>query len=237
MRSPDWCAAGVLSCKPPVLLLTSVPGMDVIDAHAYHGCHHLVPLIAHQQLAVAGIDGATFLGDPEILDLPWGLANMLEVDDHRRHPRYLTRKGNLCIRRCPYPWLPTVPVTPLYNGGVSRSRQFAPCADVHSDDDASLVAKDDRRDTQDLHKRMRHSSYPGRSEGVPPLFSTCLHSIPTSTNNAFGIGTTLQTKGVSVLVSRRVVPTGRLAIPEEARRAFSRQVLPRTCWMPSTGGT
>ena len=71
------------------LLLTSMPGMRVLDAHVYIGCHHLPPLKVHYQLTLAGIEGATLLADPENVDLPCGCSCTLEVTDRWRHPRYL----------------------------------------------------------------------------------------------------------------------------------------------------
>jgi len=208
----------------PTLFPTLVSGANVIDARAYTGCRHLVPLKVYHRLTVAGIDGATFPGDPELLNLPWGSTSMVEGDDCWRHPQHLSRRGGFHVRRYTYPWLPAIPVTPLHDGRVSRSCWSSPYPDMHSDDHAHLVG-DDGRLSQGIHKPIHPGTHSGRSEGVLPLFPTCLHSIPMSTNTAFGMGTTLKTKGVSVLVSRRVVPTGPLAIWEAVRRACFRQVL------------
>jgi hypothetical protein len=211
--------------------------MRVIDAHNHIGCHHLPPLKVHHQLTLAGIEGATFPAGPENRDLLHGSISMSEVDDRWRHPRYLTRRGNLYSQKFPYPWLPTIPATPLQDGGVSRNRRFSPYDDVRPKYDASLVADSNERSTQGLRKRIRHSSHLGRLPGGIPLLSTRLHPIPTSTDDASWLESARKTEGVSILVSRRVVPTGRLTIRGAVRRVCSRQVLPRTCWMPSNGGT
>jgi hypothetical protein len=39
--SPDWLVVDALSCDRANLLLTSMPGMRVLDAHVHIGCHHL----------------------------------------------------------------------------------------------------------------------------------------------------------------------------------------------------
>src|SRR5262249_26326060 len=55
-------------------------------------------------------------------------------------------------------------------------------------------------------------SYPGRVTGVPLCVLTRLLSIPTSMRNASRTVSNREMSGVSGLGSRRVVPTGRLAI-------------------------
>jgi hypothetical protein len=237
MPSPDWRTAYAPSCGQPVLLITSMPGRRVIDAQVHIGCHHLAPLKVHHQLTLAGIEGATCLAGREDLGPPCGSTPMSGLHDRWRHPRYLTKRGNLHIRKRPYPWPPTIPAPPLHDGGVSRNRRFSPCDDLCPKDDVSLVAESNERFTQGPRKRMHHNSHPGRSTGVQPPFSTRLLSIPTSTDGASCMGLAQKTAGVSILVSRRVVLTGRLASRGAVRRACSRQVLPRTCWMPSNGGT
>jgi hypothetical protein len=237
MPSPDWRAAYAPSYDQPALLIVSMSGRRVIDAHVHVGCHHLPPLKVHHQLTLAGIEGATFLAGPENPDLPCGSPSMSEVKDRWRHPRYLTRRGNLHIQKCPHPWPPTIPATLLHDGGVRRNRRPSPCDDFCPKDDVSLVANGNERFTQGPRKRIRHRSPPGSSIGAQPLLSTRLPSIPTSMSDASCMGSARKTKGVSILVSRRVVLTGHLAIRGAVRQVCFRQVLPRTCWMPSHGGT
>jgi hypothetical protein len=208
----------------PVLWLTPASDTTVNDTRVHGGYHHLALLKVRHQLTVAGIDGATLLGDPEVRNLAWGPTSMVEGDGRWRHPRYLSRRGGFHVRRYLCPWPPTIPVTPFHNGRASRSCQFSPDPDMHSDDHAHLVV-DDGLLNRGFHKPICLSSHPGRSEGVLPFLPTCLHSIPTSANEAFGMGTILKTKGVSVLVGRRVVPTGPLANWETVRRAYFGQVL------------
>lgn len=212
-------------------------GMRVIDAHVYIGCRHFPPLKMYHHLTMAGIAGAMFLAGPENRDLPCGSTGTSGVNDRWRHPRYLTRKGILHNQEYPYPWLPTIPATPLRHGGVSKNRWFSPCDDVRPKYDGLLVADGNERFTLGIRKRIRHSSHPGRSIGVRPLFSTRLLSLPTSMEGGLPHRTHRKTEGVSILVSRRVVPTGRLANRGIVRLVCSRQASPRTCWMPSSGGT
>jgi hypothetical protein len=211
--------------------------MRVIDAQVHFGCHHLPPLKVQHQLTLAGIEGARCLANPENLGLPSGPTSLSGVNDRWRHPRYLTGRGNLHIPKCPYPWPPTIPATSLHDGVVSRNRRFSPCDDLCPKDDVSLVADGNERFAQGPRKRIRRSSHPGRSTEVYPLFSTRLPSIPTSTRSSTCMESARKAKGVSILISRRVVLTGHLAIRGAVRRVCFRQVLPRTCWMPSNGGT
>jgi hypothetical protein len=166
MRSPDWCGASAFPRDQPVLWIMSMSGMRVIDAHVYTGCRHLPPLKVNHQLTLAGIEGATFRAGPENRDLLCGFTGMSEVNDRWRHPQYLTRRGNLHNQKCPYPWLPTIPATPLCHRGVSRHRWFSPCDDVRPQYDVLLVADGNERFTLGIRKRIRHSSHPGRSIGV-----------------------------------------------------------------------
>jgi hypothetical protein len=222
--------------RPASPLLTSMPGMRVLDAHVHIGCHHLPPLKVHHQLTLAGIEGATLLADPENLDLLCGYPCASEVADRWRHPRYLTRRGNLHRQKCPHPWLPPIPATLLHHGCVSRSHRFSPFDDLSPKCDLSLLADGNERLTQGLCKRICLNSHPGRVIGVQPRVLTRLLSIPTLTRNASWKVSSREMSGVAVLGSRRVVPTGRLAIRGAVRRVCSRQVSSRTCWRPSTGG-
>jgi hypothetical protein len=212
-------------------------GMRVIDAHVYIGCRHFSPLKVYHQLTLAGIEGAMFLAGPENRDLLCGFTGMSEVNDGWRHPRYLTRRGILHHQEYPYPWLPTIPATPLHHGGVSKNRWFSPCDDARPKYDSLLVADGNERFTLGIRKRIRHSSHSGRSLGVRPLFSTRLLSIPTSMEGGPPQRIHRKTEGGSILVSRRVVPIGRLASRGIVRLVCSRQALPWTCWRPSSGGT
>jgi hypothetical protein len=211
VRSPGWHAAYDSSRDQLVLWITSMSGMRVIDAHLYVGCRHFQPLKVHHQPTLAGIEGATFLTGPEHRDLPGGSTGLSEVNDGWRHTRYLTRRGILQLQEYPNPWLPTIPATPLHHGGVCRHRSFLPCDDVRPKYGSSLVADGNERFTLGIRKRIRHSSHPGRSTGVRPLFSTRLLSIPTSMEGGLPHRFHPKAEGVSILVSRRVVPAGRLA--------------------------
>ena len=218
------------------LLLTSMPGMRVLDARVRIGCHHLPPLKVYHQLTLAGIEGATLLADPETIDLPYGYPCALEVADRRRHPRYLTRRGNFYSQKYPHPWLPPIPALPLQHGCVSRSRRFSACDDLSPQYDFSLVADGNEHLTQGLRKRRCLNSYPGRVTGVHRRVLARLLSIPTPMRNASRKVSSREMSGVSGLGSRRVVPTGRLAIRGAVRHVCLTQVSPWTCWRPSTGG-
>jgi hypothetical protein len=237
MPSPDWRTAYAPSCGQPVLLITSMPGMRVIDAHVHFGCYHLPPLKVHHQLTLAGIEGATRLAGREDRGPACGFTPMSGVNGRWQHPRYLTKRGNLHIQKRPYPWRPTIPAPSLHDGGASRHRRSSPCDDLCPKDDVSLVADSNERFTQGPCKRICHHSHPGRSTGVQPAFCTRLPSIPTSADGASCMKLAQKTPGLTILGSRRVVLTGRLAIRGAVRRVCSRQVGPRTCWMPSHGGT
>jgi hypothetical protein len=218
-------------------LLTSMPGIRVLDAHVHIGCHHLVALKVHHQLTLAGIAGATFLADPENLDLLCSYACTSEVADPWRHPRYLTRRGNLHSQKCPLPWLPPIPATPLHRGCLSRSHPFSPCDDLSPKHEPWLSADGNEPLTQGFRKRICLNSHTGRVTGVHPRVVTRLLSIPTPTRNASRKMSSWEMSGVSVRGSRRVVPTGRLAIRGGVERLCLRRASPRTCWKPSVGGT
>jgi hypothetical protein len=222
--------------RPASLLLTSMPGMRVLDAHVHIGCHHLPPLKVYHQLTLAGIEGATFLADPENLDLLCGSPCASEVADRWGHPRYLTRRGNFHTQKYPYPWLPPIPATPLPHGCVSRSRRFSACDDSSPQYDVSLSADGNECLTQGLRKRRCLNLSLGRVTGVHLHVLTRLLAIPTPMRNAPRTLSSGEMSGVSGLGSRRVVPTGRLAILGAVRLACARQVSPRTCWRPSPGG-
>jgi hypothetical protein len=216
-------------------LITSMPGMRVIDAHVHIGCHHLPALKVYHQLTLAGIEGTTLLADPENLGLPCGYPCASEVANRWRHPRYLTRRGNLHSQKCPYPWLSPIPATPFHHGCVSRSR-FSPCDHLRPSYELSLLADGNECLTQGLRKRICLSLHPEIVTGVHPCVPTRLLSIPTLRRHASRRLSSRERSGVVVLGSRRVMPTGRVAIRGAVRGACSRQVLARTCWRPSVGG-
>jgi hypothetical protein len=222
--------------RPASLLLTSMPGMRVFDAHVHIGCHHLPPLKVHYHLTRAGIEGATLLADPENVDLLCGYPRASEVADRWRHPRYLSRRGNFHNLKYPYPWFPPIPAPPLQHRCGSMSRRFSACDDLSPQHDLSLVADGNERLTQGLRKRSCIYSYPGRVTGVHPRVLTRLLSIPIPARMASRKVSSREMSGVSRLGSRRVIPTGRLAIPGATRHVWSMQASPRICWGPSTGG-
>jgi len=213
-----------------------MPGMRVLDAHVYIGCRHLLSLKVHHQLTLAGIEGATLVADPENLDLPYSYPGASEVADRWRHPRYLTRRGNFHSQKCPHPWLAPIPATPLSHGGVSRSHPFSPCADLNPKDDLLSLADGNECLTQGLRKRICLNSHTGRVTGVQPRVLARLLSLPTLPHTGSRKMSRWEMSGVAVLGSRRVVSTGRLAIQGVVRCICARQVLPWTCWRPSTGG-
>jgi hypothetical protein len=222
--------------RPASPLLTSMPGIRVLDAHVYIGGHHLPQLKVHYQLTLAGIEGRTLVARPENLDLRWGEIRTSEVADRWRHPRDLTRRGNLHSQNCPHPWLPPIPATSLRQGDGSRSHYFSPCDNLSPKYDLSLWADGDEWLTQGLRKRIGLNSYTGRICRVPPRVLARLLSILTPPCDASLKVPSRELSGVSILGSRRMVPTGRLATRGEVRHVCSRQVSPRTCWRPSTGG-
>src|SRR5262245_40729193 len=103
-----------------------MPGMRVLDAYVYSSCRPLLPLKVDHQLTLAGIEGATLVADPEILDFLCGYAGAAEVADRWKHPRYLTRRGKFHTQKYPYPWLPSIPVIAPQYGCVTRSRRTFP---------------------------------------------------------------------------------------------------------------
>jgi hypothetical protein len=194
------------------LLLTSMPGMRVLDAHVYIGCHHRRVMKVHDQLTLAGIEGATLLADPEDLGFLCVFPCTPEVADRWRLPRYLSRRGNFHSQKCSRPWSPSIPATLLQHACPSRSRRFSACDDLSPQHDFSLVADGNERLSQGLRKRRCLNSYPGRVTGVHRRVLARLLSIPTPMRNASRKVSNRERSGVSGLGSRRVVPTGRLAI-------------------------
>jgi hypothetical protein len=210
--------------RPASPLLTSMPGMRVLDAHVHIGCHHLPPLKVYHQLTLAGIEGATLLADPEKLDLPCGSPCASEVADRWRLPRYLSRRGDFHRQKYSHPWFPPIPATPLQHRCGSKSRRTSACDDLSPQYDLSLVADGNERLTQGLRKRRCLNSYPGRVTGVHPRVFARLLSIPTPMRHASRKVSSREMSGVSGLGSRRVVPTGRLAIRGVVRWACLGQV-------------
>ena len=198
--------------RPASPLLTSIPGMRVLDAHVHIGCRHLLPLKVHHQLTLAGIEGATLVADPENLDLPCSYPGASEVADRWRHPRYLPRRGNFHRQKCPHPWLAPIPATPVNQGCLRRSHQLSPCDDLNPKDDALLLAEGNKCLTQSLRKRICLNSHTGRVTGAHPRVLARLLSLPTSPHKAAQKVPRRKMSGVAVLGSRRVVSTGRLAI-------------------------
>ena len=147
------------------LLLTSMPGMRVLDAHVHIGCHHLPSLKVHHQLTLAGIEGATLLADPENLGLPCVCSRASEVADRWRLPRYLSRRGNFYSQKYSHPWFPSIPATPLQHKCGRKSRRFSACDDLSPQYDFSLVADGNERLTQGLRKRKRLHSHREESLG------------------------------------------------------------------------
>jgi hypothetical protein len=203
--------------------------MRVFDAHVHIGCQHLPPVKVYHQLTLTGIAGATLLADPENIDLPCGYPCASEVADRWRHLRHLTTRGNLRSQKRSHPWLLAIPATPFHDGCVSRSRRFSPYDDLRPRYELSLLADGNECLTQGLRKRICLSLHPEVVTGVHPCVPTRLLSIPTLTRHASRMVSNRESSGVLGLGSRRVVPTGRLAIRGVVRRVCSRQVLPRTC--------
>jgi len=140
--------------RPASPLLTSMPGMRVLDAHVCIGCRHLPALKVHHQLTLAGIEGATLLADPENFGLPCVMPCASEVADRWRLPRYLSRRGNFHSQKSSHPSFPSIPATPLqHNRRDSKSRRFSACDDLSPQHDFSLVADGNERLTQGLRKR------------------------------------------------------------------------------------
>src|SRR5512146_383343 len=152
--------------RPASPLLTSMPGMRVLDAHVHIGCHHLPALKVHHQLTLAGIEGATLLADPENLVLPSRSPCVLEVADRWRLPRYLTRRGNLPNQKCPHPWLPPIPATPMHRRCVSRSQRFSPCNAFIPNSEPVLLVNGNEHQTQGLRKRICLNSHAGSATRV-----------------------------------------------------------------------
>ena len=221
--------------RPASLLLTSMPGMRVLDAHVHIGCHHLPPLKVYHQLTLAGIEGATLLADPENLDLPCGPPCASEVADRWRHPRHLTRRGNFHRQKYPHPWLPPIPATPLQHGCVSKSRRFSACDDPSPQYELSLLVDGDERLSQGLRKRRCLTLYPGRATGVHPRALTRLLSIPTSMRNASGRSQAGRCREFRVSV---VVVWCRLVVWQSGGQSdmLALRTSPPDMLAPSTGG-
>jgi hypothetical protein len=184
----------------------------VLDAHVYIGGHHLpVPKVCGL-LTLAGIEGATLLADPENVYLPCVFSHALEVADRWRLPRYLSRRGNFHHQKSSHPWFPLIPATPLQHPCPSLSCRFSACDDLSPQYDFSLVADGNEHLSQGLRKRRCLNSYPGGVTGVHRRVLARLLSIPTPMRNASRKVSNRERSGVSGLGSRRVVPTGRLAI-------------------------
>jgi hypothetical protein len=207
--------------RPASPLLTSMPGIRVLDAHVYIGCRHLPALKVHHQLTLAGIEGAMLVAGPETLDLPYSYPGAAEVADCWRHPRYLTRRGNLHRQKCSHPWLAPIPATPTHLGCVSRSHQLRPCDDLDPNDDVLMWADGNECLTQCPRKRIDLSSYTGRVTGARPRVLTRLRPLltfPYKTSRSRSRGNV----GVTVLGGGRVVSTGRLAIWGAVQRRWLR---------------
>jgi len=218
------------------LLLTSMPGMRVLDAHVHIGCHHLPSLKVHHQLTLAGIEGATLLADPENLGLPCVCSHASEVADRWRLPRYLSRRGNFHSQKSSHPSFPLIPATPLHHRCDSKSRRFSACDDLSPQHQFPLVADGNERLTQGLRKRKCLHSHREELLGFTYASSrACFRSRRLCVMHPVKISTR-EMSGVSGLGSRRVVPTGRLAIRGGVRPVCLTQVSPRICWRSSTGG-
>ena len=189
-----------------------MPGMRVLDAHVNISCLHLPVLKVPDQLTLAGIEGATLLADPENLHLPCVFFCASEVADRWRLPRYLTRRGNFHSQEYFHPRSPSIPATLLQHACRSKSHRFSACDDLSPQYDFSLVADGNEHLSQGLRKRRCLNSYPGRVTGVHRRVLARLLSIPTPMRNASRKVSNRERSGVSGLGSRRVVPTGRLAI-------------------------
>jgi hypothetical protein len=198
--------------RPASPLLTSMPGMRVLDAHVYIGCRHLLTLKVHDQLTLAGIEGATLVADPENLDLPCSYPGAEEVADRRRHPRYLTRRGNFRSQKCSHPWLAPIPAAPMPQGCVSRSHYLSPCDDLDSLNDLPMVAEGNECLTHGLRKRIKLSSHTGRVHWGSPRVFTRLLPLQMFPLKALRSMSRREMSGVMILGSRRVELTGRLAI-------------------------
>lgn len=198
--------------RPASPLLTSMPGMRVLDAHVCIGCRHLPALKVYHQLTLTGIEGAMLVAGPETLDLPYSYPGTAEVADCWRHPRYLTRRGNFHSQKCSHPWLAPIPATPTHLGCVSRSHQLPPCDDLDPNDAVLMLADGNQCLTQCLRKRIDLSSHTGKVTGAQPRVLTRLLPLRTFPSKASRSMSRREMLGVTVLGSRRVVSTGRLAI-------------------------
>ena len=189
-----------------------MPGMRVLDADVYIGCHHLLALKVRYQLTLAGIERATFGADPENLDLPCSYRGAAEVADRWRHLRYLTRRGNFYSQKYPHPRLALIPATPMYQGCVSGSSQLSSCDDLDPNDDVLLLVDGGECLTQRLRKRIHLNSHTARVTGVHARVLTCLLPLWTFPYKTSRSMSRWEMSGVAVLGSCHVVSTGRLAI-------------------------
>jgi hypothetical protein len=213
-----------------------MPGMRVLDAHVYSGCHHLPPMKVHHQLTLAGIEGATFLADPERLGLRGVDPYPMEVADRWRRPRYLSRRGNFHSQRSFHPPLPSIPAIPPQSRCHRQYHRLSACDDLSPQHDFSLMTDGNEQLTQGLRKRKCLYSHREESPGVRLCVLARLLSIPTPMRNASRRVSTREKSGVSGVGSRRVVPTGRLAIRGGVCPVGMTHVSPWICWGSSTGG-
>jgi hypothetical protein len=217
-------------------LLTSMPGMRVLDAHVYIGCRHLRALKVHHQLTLAGIDRATLVADPENLDLLYSYPGAAEVANHWGHPRYLTRRGNFRSQKCSHPWLAPIPAAPMPRGCVSSSQHLSPCNDLVPTYDVLLLADGNECLTRGLRKCINLSPYIAGVTGAHPRVFTRLLPLQMFPCKAFLRTSTREMSGVMVLGSRRGVSTGRLAIWDAVRWRWCRKGVSPDIGRPSTGG-
>jgi hypothetical protein len=124
----------------------------------------------------------------------------------------LTRRGNFHSQKCSHPWLAPIPATPKHQGCVSRSHQLSPCDDLDPHDDVLLLADSDECLTRGLRKRIDLRSQTGRVTVAHPRVLTRLPPLQTFSHKTSRSMSKREMSGVTVLVSRRVVSTGRLAI-------------------------
>jgi hypothetical protein len=210
-----------------------MPGMRVLDAHVHIGCHHLPPMKVHYQLTLAGIEGATFLADPEKSGLRGAQFYTVEVTDRWRRPRYLSRRGNFHSQRPSHPSSSSVPATPPQYRCIRQNRRFPACDDLSPQPDFSLMADGNEQLTQGLRKRKCLYSHREESLGFAYVSSrACFRSRRLCVTHP---GSYRRGRGRD-FGSRRVVPAGRLAIRGGVRHVYLTQRSPRICWRSSPGG-
>jgi hypothetical protein len=142
-----------------------MPGMRVLDAHVQIGCHHLPPMKVHHQPTLAGIEGATFLADPQNVGLLCVCSCALEVADPWRLPRYLSRRGHFHSQKFSQPSFSSIPALPLQPRCDGKSRRFSACDDLSPQHDFSLVADGNEHLSQGLRKRKYLHSHREESLG------------------------------------------------------------------------